>query len=210
MADPRWERLPCGRDKERLLEIVADGRPIHAGSHEATCPYCQVALAELNSLWAPVRQWSTRPTHVPTHLVRTVIARVRRMTQSPHHVVVATAKGVTSITSWVIAQFGAEAALRVPGVASVGPSRPGHERPSRSIMTRQGADAVGVTEVGAEAVALNFGLRVHPVTDVLSLAESVRSEVIHELRRQADLEVSEVDISIDGIDFDDFASGAEL
>ena len=42
------------------------------------------------------------------------------------------------------------------------------------------------------------------MTDVLSLAESVRSEVIHELRRQADLEVSEVDISVDGIDFDDF------
>ena len=24
MADPRWERLPCGRDKQRLLEIVVD------------------------------------------------------------------------------------------------------------------------------------------------------------------------------------------
>ena len=122
MTDPRWERLPCGRDKERLLEIVADGRPVAAGSHEATCPYCQAALAELNSLWAPVREWSSRPTPVPTHLVRTVIARVRRMTQSPHHVVAATAKGVTSVTSWVIAQFGAEAALRVPGVVSVGPN----------------------------------------------------------------------------------------
>ena len=110
MTDPRWERLPCGRDKERLLEIVAESKPIEAGSHEATCPYCQAALAELNSLWAPVRQWSSRPTHVPTHLVQTVIARVRRMTQSPHHVVAATAKGVTSVTSWVIAQFGAEAA----------------------------------------------------------------------------------------------------
>jgi uncharacterized alkaline shock family protein YloU len=210
MADPRWERLPCGRDKQRLLEIVVDRKPIETGSHEATCPFCQTALADLNSLWAPVRQWSSRPTHVPTHLVRTVIARVRRMTQSPHHVVAATAKGVTSVTSWVIAQFGAEAALRVPGVASVGPSHPGHKRPSRSIMTRQGADAVGVTEVGAEAVALYFGLRVHPVTDVLSLAESVRSEVIYELRQQADLEVFEVDISVDDIDFDDFASGAEL
>lgn len=210
MTDPRWERLPCGRDKERLLEIVAESKPIEPGSHEATCPYCQAALAELNSLWAPVRRWSSRPTHVPTHLVRTVIARVRRMTQSPHHVVAAAAKGVTSVTSWVVAQFGAEAALRVPGVASVGPSYPGHERRSRTIMTRQGADAVGVSEVGAEAVALYFGIRVHLVTDVLSLAESVRSEVIYELRRQADLEVSEVDISVDGIDFDDFASGAEL
>ena len=29
-------------------------------------------------------------------------------------------------------------------------------------MTRQGADAVGVTEVGAEAVSLDFRLRVRP------------------------------------------------
>jgi uncharacterized alkaline shock family protein YloU len=38
----------------------------------------------------------------------------------------------------------------------------------------------------------------------------VRSEVIHELRRQTDLEVSEVDISVDGIEFDDFSTRAEL
>jgi uncharacterized alkaline shock family protein YloU len=210
MADPRWERLPCGRDKERLLEIVAEGRPIAAGSHEATCPYCQAALAELNSLWTPVREWSSRPTPVPTHLIRTVIARVRRMTQSPHHVVATTAKGLTSVTSWVIAQYGAEAATRVTGVASVGPpQRRGGSR-RHSIVLRQGADAVEVTEVGAEAVSLALSLTVRPVTDVLSLAESVRSEVIHELRRQTDLEVSEVDISVDGIEFDDFSTRAEL
>ena len=103
-----------------------------------------------------------------------------------------------------IAQFGVEAALRVPGVASVGPSHPRHELRRHSSVLRQGADAVGVTEVGAEAVSLEFSLRVRPVTDVLSLAESVRSEVINELRRQADLEVSEVDISVDGIDLDEF------
>ena len=210
MTDPRWERLPCGRDKERLLEIVAEGRPIGAGSHEATCPYCQAALAELNALWMPVREWSSRPTQVPTHLVRTVIARVRRMTQSPHHVVAATTKGVTSITSWVIAQFGVEAALRVPGIASVGPSHARGELRRHFSVLRQGADAVGVTEVGAEAVSLELSLTVRPVTDVLSLAESVRSEVINELRRQADLEVSEVDISVDGIDLGEFSTGPEL
>ena len=210
MTDLQWERLPCGRDKERLLEIVADGRPVAAGSHEATCPYCQTALAELHSLWTPVREWSSRPTNVPPHLVRTVIARVRRMTQSPHHVVAATAKGVTSVTSWVIAQFGAEAAGRVRGVASVGPRHPRGASRRHSSVLRQGADAIGVTEVGAEAVSLAFSLTVRPVTDVLSLAESVRSEVINELRRQADLEVSEVDIAVDDVDFDHFSNGAEL
>lgn len=210
MTDPRWERLPCGRDKERLLQIVADERSVGARSHEATCPYCQAALAELTALWSPVRDWSSRPTQVPTHLVRTVIARVRRMTQSPHHVVAATAKGVTSVTSWVIAQFGAEAAGRVDGVVSVGPNQPRSERRRRSIVLRGGADAVEVTEVGAEAVSLEFSLNVRPVTNVLSLADSVRSEVIHELRRHADLEVSEVDITVEGIDIDNVSAGAEL
>jgi uncharacterized alkaline shock family protein YloU len=210
MTDLRWDRLPCGRDKERLLQIVADRRPVAEGSHEATCPYCRAALAELSSLWTSVREWSSRPTPTPAHLVRTVIARVRRMTQSPHHVVAASARGVTSVTSWVIAQFGAEAALRVPGIASIGPSHPRSEGDRHSGLVRQGADGVEVTEVGAEAVSLQFSLTVRPVTDILSLAESVRSEVITELRAQADLEVSEVDLVVTGVDFDEYPSGAEL
>jgi uncharacterized alkaline shock family protein YloU len=56
---------------------------------------------------------------------------------------------------------------------------------------------------------------VRPVTDVLALAQTVRSEVIDELRQQAALEVAEVDISIEAIDWMDgdlneFSSGAEL
>jgi uncharacterized alkaline shock family protein YloU len=210
MTDLRWDRLPCGRDKERLLEIVADRRLVHRGSHETTCPYCQTALAELSSLWAPFREWSSRPTPAPAHLVRTVIARVRRMTQSPHHVVAASAKGVTSVTSWVIAQFGAEAALRVPGIGSIGSSHSRSDSGQHSGLVRQGADGVEVTEVGAEAVSLQFSLTVRPVTDILSLAESVRSEVIGELRRRADLEVSEVDLVVTGVELDESSSGAEL
>jgi uncharacterized alkaline shock family protein YloU len=215
MTDPRWERLPCGRNKEHLLEIVADDRAVTADSHEATCPYCQTALAELGSLWDPFRQWTGRSVQVPPRLVRTVIARVRRMTQSPHHVVAATARGVTSVTSWVIAQLGAEATLRVPGVASLGQTTAWDRWASHTGVVRQGADAIAVTEVGAEAVSLRFSLSVRPVTDVLTLADTVRSEVIDELRRQAAVEVAEVDILIEAIDWmngdsDEFTSGAEL
>jgi uncharacterized alkaline shock family protein YloU len=199
MADQRWERLPCGRDKERLLEIVADERVIGPSSHEATCPYCQAALNEFRSLWVSVRQWSNRPTKVPSHLVSTIIARVRRMTQSPHHVVASTARGVTSVTSWVIGLVGTEVALRVAGVAEVGPPH-ARGRWNRRAEVRHGADSVQVTEVGAAAVSLDLVLAVRPTESILQLAEAVRAEVIGELRRLADLEVAEVNLSVGDID----------
>lgn len=123
-----------------------------SGSPRGNLSLLPTALTQLSSLWAPVGQWSAKSTKVPTHLVRTVIARVRRMIQSPHHVVAATARGVTSVTSWVIAQFGVEAALRVPGVASVSLGDGRHAGGRHSGVVRQGADGAEVKEVGAEAV----------------------------------------------------------
>ena len=115
MTDQRWDRLPCGREKEYLLAVVADGDQIAAGSHEGSRPDCQAALSELTALWPAVHQWRGRAVHVPADLLQTVIARVRRMAQSPRHVVARASTGLTTVTSWVVGLLGSEAAQRVPG-----------------------------------------------------------------------------------------------
>ena len=198
MSDVRWNRLPCGRDKERLLQVVADGISLSPRSHEATCPYCQAALNELKIVWAPMRQWAARPVSPPTDLLRTVIARIRRMTQSPHHVVASTARGVTSVTSWVIGILSSEAALRSPGVEGVGGATSDMGSPASTV--RKGADAVEVTEVGAAAVSVEFSIEVRPMDDdLVALSDQVRNSVIGQLRHSASIEVSDVDLTVDEI-----------
>jgi uncharacterized alkaline shock family protein YloU len=132
------------------------------------------------------------------------------MTHSPRHVVASTARGATSITSWVIGLVGTEVALRVPGVSAVGEGDPKNSWDSTASVVRQGADGVQISEVDDAAVSLHFALRVRPVYSLLQLAEAVRSEVIGELRRQADLDVSEVNIVVNDIDFEEYSAGAEL
>lgn len=210
MTDARWDRLPCGRDKDHLLQVVADGIPLSPGSHEATCSYCQAALSELSTIWAPVGEWGKRAVPVPTDLVRTVIARVRRMTQSPHHVVESAAKGVTSVTSWVIALLSSEAARRVPGVAGLG-GKTGRTAGSDHVReVRHGADDVAVTEVGAAAVSVEFAIKARPEGNFLQLADHVREEVIGELRRSASMEVSEIDLTIEEVILEKPEDSAEL
>jgi uncharacterized alkaline shock family protein YloU len=203
VTEQRWDHLPCGRDKGRLLSIVADNGNVAARSHEATCPFCQAALEELALLWSPVRQWATRPTPPPAHLLRTIVARVKRITQSPHHVVASTAKGVTSVTTWVIGILASEAATAVPGVLSVGTSDDRDVAAGHAAVVRRGADEIEVTEVGASAVSLGMSIQVEPIENLMDLAHAVRHGVIDEIRRSADLEVTEVDISVTDINLDE-------
>ncbi|MDQ6837768.1 MAG: Asp23/Gls24 family envelope stress response protein [Actinomycetota bacterium] len=190
------EVLPCGRDTERLLGLVADQTPIGPGSHEAACRYCQAALGELAGLWEPVTQWAALEVTAPADLVRTVIARVRRIAQSPHHVATATSLGVTTVTSWVVSLIAGQTAADTAGVAGVtspGGRRRGSDRTERA---RGAADGVEVTESGAAAVGLRFGMAVAPAGDLVGLADDVRRRVIDQVRSEAGIQAAEVDIVI--------------
>jgi hypothetical protein len=99
-----------------------------------------------------------RPVAVPSDLLRTVIARVRRMAHSPRHVVASTARGVTSMTSWVVGILSSEAALRIPGVEGVGGRTLWGEKSCHVGNVRIGADAVDVNEAGAGTVSIGVSI----------------------------------------------------
>lgn len=197
------ETLPCGRDKERLLALVADRSAIGDNTHEASCPYCQAALGELRLLWAPVTRWAAQDVTVPADLVRVVIARVRRLVQSPRHVVTSAARGATTVTSWVVSLIAGETAQRVDGVDRVTAAGLRRRGGGRTATVRGAADGVEVSEIGADAVGVQFGITAMPVGDLLGLADEVRQAVISQLRSQAGIEAAEVDISVDRLLTDD-------
>jgi uncharacterized alkaline shock family protein YloU len=194
---PGWEALPCGADPELLVDYATEGAEPPAGSHEAECGYCQAALRELAELWLPVRQWSERDVSVPRRFVATVMSRVRRIVGSPRHVVSASARGVTMVTSWALGLIAADATEGTPGVTAI-TGRP--EGLSRRSVVRSGADGVEVHEVDDGAVAVTLALTTPPVGNLAELADTVRHNVISAITDLTQLRVAAVDVKIDDLD----------
>jgi uncharacterized alkaline shock family protein YloU len=194
---PGWEALPCGADPELLVDYATEGAEPPAGSHEAECGYCQAALRELGELWLSVRQWSERDVSVPRRFVATVMSRVRRIVESPRHVVSASARGVTMVTSWALGLIAADATEGTPGVTAI-TGRP--EGLSRRSAVRCGADGVEVHEVDDGAVSVSLALTTRPVGNLAELADIVRHNVISAITDLTQLRVAAVDVKIDDLD----------
>lgn len=204
MTPHRWDRLPCGRRPQNLLDLAADNTPLAPHCHEATCPYCQGALQQLGDLWEPVRRWASQPAQLPRGFLSAVVARVRRLAQSPHHVAHMGPDGATTVTSWVLGLIAAHAAQSTPGVARITntlvPPRAG-----RRHQIRYGADGVDIDEDGETAVAVTLTVATTTPPDPLdtnmhSVAERIRRNVIDAIPDATSIPVTKVDITIDDVD----------
>jgi uncharacterized alkaline shock family protein YloU len=201
MTSTRWNTLPCGRHPEHLLQLVADSARIHPRAHEATCPYCQAALAELGELWHPVREWATEDVELPRALLAGIITRVRKLVQSPRHVAVTTTKGVTTVTSWVLGMIAAAATQDTPGITGITGITSAVTLP-RSDHNRRRAVRYGVdiAEVDAAAIGVTVGITAVPAPRLNDLADNVRRNIITGINNSTNIQVDHVDIRIDDID----------
>jgi uncharacterized alkaline shock family protein YloU len=193
-----WQRLPCGRATDGLVTYAAEGIGAPAGSHEAGCEYCQTAIDEFGRLWLPVRRWAQREVDLPDDFVATVIARVRRIVQSPRHVVSVSSRGATTVTSWVLGLIAASAARQVPGVAAITPSRAG-----RQPAARFGAEGAHVHEVDDASISVGLTLVARTDQSLPDLADAVRRKVMSSIADQAGVNVGSVDIVVDDLDVPD-------
>ena len=176
---------------------ATEGAEPPAGSHEAGCGYCPVALRELAELWLPVRQWSERDISISRRFVAMVMSRVRRIVESSRHAVGASARGVTIVTSWALGLIVANAAEGTPGVTAIS-GRP--EGLSRRAVVRCGADGVDIREVDKGAISVSLALTARPVASLSDLADSVRHNVIAPITEHTQLSVAVVDVKIDDLD----------
>lgn len=92
------------------------------------------------------------------------------------------------------------AVREVPGVASVGAAPSG----IRSLLAfKQSTQGVSVEPEGEGAVAVEVSIRVNSGYSLNDVAASIRSSVADAVRSQVGLNVSRVDIRVDGIIFQD-------
>ena len=131
---PPVERLPCGTELASLVDQVAERTPPLVDAHQAVCPHCRAALAELEELWGYVRALAREPVIAPARLVERVIRRVREelaaLARLPlelvvprlvRHALLSGPRGTTRVASSVVAMISALAAQEVAGLSALGP-----------------------------------------------------------------------------------------
>jgi hypothetical protein len=70
--------LPCGRDLDALVAQVADGAAPRDPGHQAGCPHCQAALAQLQELWSLAGQLARERVDAPERIDAVVMGRIQR------------------------------------------------------------------------------------------------------------------------------------
>ena len=73
----RLPPLSCGADLDALVAQVADGAPGDL-EHQAGCPHCQAALAQLDELWELVDRLARERVEAPDRIDAVVMGRIQR------------------------------------------------------------------------------------------------------------------------------------
>lgn len=196
------ERLPCGTELASLVDQVAEGAPPEQPGHEASCPHCQSALAELERLWARVRELADEEVVAPARLAAWVIRRIRRELPSlgralplgavvprlVRHALLSSTRGATRIADSVIADIAGRAARATPGVRVL---------EERGVI---GRIEPGVSvEVDEHRVTIALRLAARYGDDLVALASAVRRRVIETVEAVTGLEVVAVDVGVDDL-----------
>ena len=75
---PNLPPLPCGADLDPLVAQVADGAVPRDPGHQAGCPHCQAALAQLRELWSLAGRLARERVDAPDRIDAVVMGRIQR------------------------------------------------------------------------------------------------------------------------------------
>jgi len=195
------EPLPCGVYVGLLVDQVAEGLPPVDPEHQATCEFCQAALADLEPLWGQVRELAREDVVVPTRLLATVMQAVRAeqipgraaglslrevLPQLVSHALLVGERGTLRISDSVIAQILVREALATPGVSAL-------DSGVRSML--RATPGVEVTVDGSR-VAVRLRLVVDLGLPIPEVLRAVRLRAAKAVRVMTGLETSAIDITV--------------
>ncbi|MDQ6669986.1 MAG: Asp23/Gls24 family envelope stress response protein [Chloroflexota bacterium] len=171
-------QLACGSQPADLLEQLAAGGAEVRTPHQATCPFCQSALAELERWWETVRVLRSEKVSPSPGLVARVMQRVRADLQ-PWRVELLQERGVTAIPNHVLAAIAYEAARAVTGVVEVRLARP----------RRLSTPVTGQVDVEVQ-LTIAFGF------SASAIGAAVREAVMRRVQDQTGLTLAAVEIVV--------------
>jgi uncharacterized alkaline shock family protein YloU len=194
------DRLPCGTSVDDLLIQVVDRTPPLDPVHQHSCPHCRAALAELEDLWAPVRDLAAEDVRAPTGLLQAVMAQIRDLSRNSWSAVLDDPGGRTRIAARVVGAVTRLAAESVPHVTlALGGGRVATPIDTTVDPTRiPGVESEAATDIGVagDHVVVDVQIAVDYGAPMRQVADRVRERIAQHLATQTGLTTTEVNVTV--------------
>jgi uncharacterized alkaline shock family protein YloU len=190
--------LPCGVPLDEIYAQVVDQIPPARPEHQARCPHCRAALADLSEGWAPVARLAAKQIAAPSNLLKSVLAKVRQTSRDPDpwYGMITTDHGRTRVAASVVGAIARLAAQKVPHVSIAF----GRRRTTRGNdpATIAGAAGESATNVGVarSQLVIDVQIVIEMGANIPTLADQVRSAVHTDIERFTGLTAAEVDVTV--------------
>ena len=189
-------RLPCGVLYDTLLTQVADHAAPADPTHQASCPHCRAALAELDDLWDPLHELAQQQVRAPRDLLPTVMARVRQLARHSWFAVVPSDRGHTRIAARVVAAVARLAAEDVHYVTlAMGGGRTGTQSTPAQIAGPRGESATDVGVAGSHVV-VDIQIAIEIGAHIPTVADDVRAQISDAITAHLGLRTAEVNVTV--------------
>jgi uncharacterized alkaline shock family protein YloU len=193
------DRLPCGTFVDDLLVQVTDRVPPIDPGHQRSCPHCRAALAELEDLWAPVRDLAAEDVRAPAGLMQAVMAQIRDLSRNSWSAVLDDPGGRTRIAARVVGAVARLAAESVPHVTlALGGGRVATPTDTTGGPTRiAGVGSEAATDIGVAGnhVVVDVQIAVDYGAPMRQVADRVRDRIAQHLA-QTGLTTTEVNVTV--------------
>jgi uncharacterized alkaline shock family protein YloU len=190
------DALPCGVPLDEIYAQVVDQKPPARPEHQARCPHCRAALADLSEAWAPVAQLAAKHITAPSSLLESVLARVRQISRDPWYGMITTDHGRTRVAARVVDAVVRLAAQEVPHVSiAFGRRRATRDNDPATIAGTAGESATNVGVAGSHIV-IEVQIVIEMGSNIPTLADQVRRTVRTDLERFTGLTAAEVDVTV--------------
>lgn len=193
-------RLPCGARYDDLLAQVADRTPPPDPRHQATCPHCRAALADLAATWGPLHELAAQDVRAPDSVLTAVMTHIRELARHTWYADVPAEHGHTRIGARVIGAVARLAAEELPGVAlALGHGHGhGHARARADQATIAGPAGESATDVGVAGshVVIDIHVAVELGTPIPATAARLRAHIARTVAAHLGLTAVEVNITV--------------
>jgi uncharacterized alkaline shock family protein YloU len=190
------DTLPCGMPLDEIYSQVVDHAPPASPEHQARCPHCSAALADLSEAWAPVAQLAAKQITAPSSLLKSVLAKVRQISSDPWYELITTDHGRTRVATRVVDAVTRLAAQEVPHVSiAFGRRRATRDKDPATFAgtARESATNVGVA---GSHVVIDVQIVIEMGPNISTLADQVRRAVHTDIERFTGITAAKVDVTV--------------
>lgn len=191
MSEEMASTIACGAAVDDLLEQVAEHPGTPMTDHQRGCVHCQAALAEFETLWAPLHAAAAEDLHAPDGLVERVLERMRAAVGSPEWAVLIQPGGRTRVGIDVVLTVVRVTAAGVTGVRAL--------LPAASAPADDGEGGGARVGISGSTVAIEVTVAADYGQDLQALGQELSRQISAAVAALVGVSVAAVAVHIDDV-----------